>query len=234
MKPVLIFALSSRCGSTAIMEAIASSANLEWLAEPFHQDWDNWSSIDIEKKPHFDVENINEQCYDLDVSVVKTIESHLSVEYNLELIKKFKTVFLYRKHFIDSALSEWVSWNYYEKFKKDAYYIDHIRSFEDFHTVIRDPVDIDYLHEKYKQELVQKKIYLGLCDFVDVIAYEDYFNEDIISNHNKLMNTLEIDIMSDNYLQKIDPSKKHNSHSVYKKIIPNYEEVMKLRHEFIL
>ena len=234
MKPILIFALSSRCGSTAIMEAIASSANLEWLGEPFHKDWDNWSSINIENKPHFSIENICKQCNGLNISVVKTIESHLTTEYNLELIKKFKTVFLYRKYFIDSALSEWTSWNYYEKFKKDAYYIDHIRSFEDFHIAVRDPIDIDYIHIKYKQELTQKEKYLDLCRFVDVITYEGYFNEDIINNHNKLMNTLETDIRSDNHLQKIDPSKKHNSHSIYRKIIPNYDEVMKLRDELIL
>jgi hypothetical protein len=49
-----------------------------------------------------------------------------------------------------------------------------------------------------------------------------------------LLDKLNLKNVSDTFKSKIEKDKKHNSHEVYQKIIPNYEEVMKFRNELIL
>lgn len=233
MKPILIFALSERCGSTAITEAIAESTDTEWLAEPFHPDWDNWSSVKFENVK-FSTSNIAEICSIYNIGVCKTISHHLDLKSNKDLINKFTTVFLYRQSFVDMILSEWVSSNYKIKYNKALYYIDHIRNEKDFHVLERDPIDIKFLIEKYNYWFLEKRRLLTKCRFDRIIKYEDYFNDNVISNHMTLLDKFNLKNVSDTFKSKIEKDKKHNSHEVYQKIIPNYEEVMKFRNELIL
>ncbi len=231
---ILIFALSPRCGSTAIAEAIAESLNTHYILEPFATEWDSWASIyDISIKPN--LENIFKLCEDNNIEVIKTIEYHLTKEENVYLINNCKSIFLYRKYFIDIVLSEWMSSNYCQKTgKKYAYHIRDIRSLNDFYTLTRDPIDIEYVIQNFNHLKALKNIYITKCNINSIICYEDYFNNNVINNHHDLLNSLNLNIVSDKFQTILNKKQKHNSHEIYKKLIPNYLEFIKLRNNFIL
>ncbi len=232
--PILIFALSPRCGSTAIAEAIAESLNTNHVLEPFASGWDSWSSIyDISIKPT--LENIFKLCEDNNIQIIKTIEYHLREEENIYLINKCKTIFLYRKYFIDMVLSEWMSVNYCQKTgEKYAYHIRDIRNLKDFYTLTRDPINIEYVVKNFKHLKMLKNVYISNSNINTIIAYEDYFNDNVINNHCNLLNSLGLKILSNKFETVLNKEQKHNSHEIYKKLIPNYLEFIKLKDTFIL
>lgn len=233
-KPVLIFALSPRCGSTAMAEAIAESLKTNHILEPFASGWDSWASIyDISIKPS--LENIFKLCKDNSIQVIKTIEYHLCKNENVYLINNCKSIFLYRKYFIDMVLSEWMSFNYCRKTdKKYAYHIRDIRNLKDFYTLKRDAIDIEYVIKNFKHLKMLKDFYISESNISTTIAYEDYFNDNVIDNHYNLLNALELKISSNEFEIILNKEQKHNSHEIYKKLIPNYSEFIKLRNDFIL
>lgn len=231
---ILIFALSPRCGSTAIAEAIAESLNTHYILEPFSDKWDSWASIyNISTKPS--IENIFQVCEENNIQVIKTIECHLSREKNIFLIDKCKSIFLYRKYFIDTALSEWMSYNYCNKTGvKYAYHIRDISNLQDFYTLPRDEISIDSTVKYFNTCKRIKDKYILESNVDVVLSYEEYFNKNVIKNHNNLINNLGFKILSNNFESIICEEKKHNSHDIYRKLIPNYSDLMKLKDELIL
>jgi len=231
---ILVFGLSPRCGSTAIAEAIAESINTNYILEPFADSWDSWSSINnINIKPN--IENIFELCKDNNIQVIKTIEYHLSRQKNIFLIDKCKTIFLYRKCFVDTALSEWMSYNYCNKTNiKYAYHIRDISSLKDFYTLPRDEISIDSVIKNFNTCKRTKNKYILESSIDIILSYEEYFNKNVIKNHNDLINNLGLKILSNNFENIISKEKKHNNHDIYKKLIPNYFDLMKFKDELIL
>lgn len=232
--PILIFALSPRCGSTSLTEAITKSLNTKHILEPFAHKWNSSECIDntyIKPKP----EDIFKLCQNNNIQVIKTIEDHLSEKENKDIINKCKTIFLYRKNFIDVILSIWMSHNYFQKTGiKDVYYINNITQLKDFYTLKRDKINLPYFIDYFYRCKELKNKYILECNINTIISYEEYFNENIIENHNKLINKLGFKILSDGFKTVLGKEKKHNSHNIYKDLIPNYSDVIRLKEKLIL
>lgn len=230
---ILVFALSPRCGSTAITEAISKSLITNWISEPFSSGWSSWASAQIHEKPNS--QNIFRICEKNNIGVIKTIEYHLPREENIPLINRCKSIFLYRKSFVDMTLSEFMSFNYCEKTgEKYAYHIRDISKLNNFYTLKRNKIDIGYMLENFRYLKMLKKIYLKESNIDAVISYEDYFDDNVINNHYELIYKLGLTVSCSEFESILNKDKKHNSHKIYKNLIPNYTEVMEFQDKLIL
>lgn len=237
---ICIFGMIPRCGSTSISEAIHENmiGAGNFLAEPFAKKYDNWGTIPNEPKIKPSINNIQQISKTYNITLIKTLEFDLTEEDNLKLLSiSDSSVFLYREFFVDYFFSKWMSENFFKKTGKSHFYIDHIRSDNNFFTLERDPIDIPNMISSYKQKQEKMLRYLNGFNFDAVVSYEKFFSNDNKNrkeNFTKLCKSIGINMTNDLRLKHLDTDRKHNSYKNYQKLIPNWEEVIELKDQLIL
>lgn len=237
---ICVFGMIPRCGSTSISEAICTNMieTGNFLAEPFAENYDNWGTIPSEPKIKPSINNIQQIINIYNIKLIKTLEFDLTEEDNLKLLSiSDSTVFLYRESFVDHFFSRWMSENFLKKTGKSRFYVDHIRSDNNFFTLERDPIDIPDMISLYKENQEKMLRYLNVFNFDAIVSYEKFFNN---SNKNrkqnliKLCKSIGVNLNNNLRLEYLDTDKKHNDYKNYQKLIPNWEEVIKLKDQLIL
>lgn len=229
-----------RCGSTSISQAI--HANMigagNFLAEPFAEKYDNWGALPSEPKIKPSMDNIQQIIKTYNITLIKTLEFDLTEKDNLKLLSiSDYSVFLYREFFVDHFLSRWMSENFFKKTGKSHFYIDHIRSDNNFFTLERDPIDIPSMINLYKEKQEKMLRYLNEFNFDAVVSYEKFFNnanKNIKQNFTNLCKSIGVNLTNDLRLKYLHYDRKHNDYKNYQKLIPNWEEVIALKDQLIL
>tara|TARA_R110002020_G_scaffold103752_3_gene243097 strand:- start:11591 stop:12280 length:690 start_codon:yes stop_codon:yes gene_type:complete len=183
---------------------------------------------------------------------IKHLASH-EHDYNNKALLRMcdKIIFIHRKHFIDRYLSRWMS----EKFEhpkpakgqhignynlgsiwrwSDIYYAPSTK--KAFYTQIRPPVNITLMKKEFKKYTVEYNMYypLLLSENAIMLEYATFYNESVKENFIELASHAELDIISDEWEAVLDHKNKFNDPNTYRKVIPNYEEVMSYRDEMVI
>lgn len=258
----LIHCLTSRCGSTSLCRALNYSTVVKCCHEPFNPDCHDSRfamNYTIHKHGFGDTRGVNTSFDDAYSSIVldrqnwntiKNIDPHLNNEDSKKLIDACEaTIYLYRENVFDSMVSSHLSWTLTEQ--EDNYKFWNFppaamigsvsdmseyaqEAWEAYKTRQRKSLEINHIAKKFKYLKDRHrhiKNYLKDKKSI-VISYEKLYN-DSHSEFPKLASFLEYDIINDDWKKFFDPKKKVASEES-KKLIENYDELIKYREEFKL
>lgn len=224
-----IFCLFPRCGSQSLMLGLSSFLGVDYVNEPLNPS-NYWGGrLDITCNKNL-IKNAKSKGY----GVIKVMHEQMPLQDNLRLLRECdKTIFLYRRYYVDSFLSAHISMSYKHSNGKNLWHkvrdedkknLSHFFSFE------RPPVDIGLCKSTY-YELVKAKYVYDNFDFTDIICYEDFYDNSVLDNFDKLCSNIDVSSKDESYKKFFDKDMKLNSNAKYKELIPNYDKIIGLRDE---
>lgn len=235
---LLIFCPHGRCGSTSLYDCIAKSCNIRAFNEPFNFSFFNNSEREIIKNLDIDsaINHLKDN-YDL----IKNVSISLSPSLNFKLIDASnKVLVLYRKFAIDQILSVYMSTSFKANSNMGIWHKHSCLSTQDmnnFYTYQREIVSkefIEYEFNKIDNDFYLYKTYI-LNNKKDhlFISYEDLFIDRNIS-FETILSFFNLSLQDLAHINLLDIENKFNTIEVYKKVIPNFDDIYKLRQEFTL
>jgi hypothetical protein len=210
----------------------------EYINEPFNPAFKNWGVEHLPQLPDITLENIQDLSNEYNIRLFKTLEFQLSEDDNIKLLNLCTTnIFLYRKYYVDHYASRWMSYNFFVKTNRQRYVGHHIKDDKEFFTIERDPIDINYMKQLYQELLEKINLYKSQVSFDAFVDYETLFPETLKERQfqiAKLCKQIGFELETDTHTGPILINNKHNSVENYKKLIPNWDDILALRDELIL
>tara|TARA_R110002051_G_scaffold323536_3_gene417524 strand:- start:682 stop:1428 length:747 start_codon:yes stop_codon:yes gene_type:complete len=245
----VILGLTPRCGSTSLAKSIRQSCKLHVAMEPFHDT--------LNRPRSYAMYRGHKQTRSLDSSFsimsndgygcIKYLYYQLSPEENKTLLKMAEsTIILYRKYFVDTMISRYMSTSFNNLTKlgwlgqkvdcDDRRYSEYVVNKKIYDSLERSPLLIDNIKRKY---LVAQHSFTSLKqdlqENVMLMEYDSLYNtEEVYNIFPRIVSFLGYRTYNDEWRGIMSPHNKFNSHDVYKRVIPNYEELMNCRDEFII
>jgi len=229
----LIFAITPRCGSTAMARAInwGTRTYFNMCIEPFNKDceftgwhhewdvtWNNFKSSEYGGLKHLSYQGTEQQ--------------------NKFLISECThTILLYRENLVECSASEWMSVSYREKTGRNLWEVwkhTDTSKFPDFWDMVRDPIP-DWYFATRKGEVENMISELRKIDNTMLVKYEDLFGEETSdSEYHRVCDFMGLEVVSDCWKEFLAPKNKFNKGDVKYKLIPNLNEYKDRQEEFYI
>lgn len=231
---ICIIGLTTRCGSSNFARLIHYNMKYSqnFLLEPFHVNYNGWGMCQKDKPKKQTISTIAKTVEDYDVTLIKTLEHHLSEGDNKKLIElSSKVIVLYRKNYFDSYVSEWMSHSYMLQSGKSLYGTTEIKQDDNFFKQKRLPINIGYLLNNYKNKKQKLENFKNNKNVDYIIDYDSFFysQQNHVDTLTNLCDILNIELKTVLDLDLLHHSNKCNSFDFYGKLIPNWKEALDLR-----
>jgi hypothetical protein len=211
--------------------AIEKSCNVRFCYEPFLSDRKIW----FPKEELFKPSDLSNLMKNPDYDGIKHLSHQLDINANIKLLNNESvkySIFLYRESFIDTILSMHMSMNFLKKTKKHKWH--SWTNNDDFFSVIRDEVNLSYLQHRFNNLQSMKDYFFSSHNFSRIVKYEDFFSSNVKSNFLELIDEMGLKIFNEEYNQYLGKDSKLNDYEKYKKLIPNFDELIKVKDDFFL
>lgn len=233
---LLIFCPHGRCGSTSLYHFLSRSCSLKSFNEPFNATFSSEQHIKVQNCELDESISYLKNNFDL----IKSVSINLQ-EHQFQLINQAnKILVLYRKFALDQILSVYMSASFKRMSNQGIWHKHDCFSEKDmneFYTCIRKPIKyklIKHAFDNMNQDFITYKSYiLDKSKNHMFVSYEDLFIEKTLPIE-KILFFFDLSIKDPNYTNLLSISKKFNSIDTYKKVIPNFDHIYKLREEFII
>jgi hypothetical protein len=247
----VILGLTPRCGTTSLAKSIRKSCKRHVAIEPFNSTQNNRDRPYAVYKDCDQIRSLESSlsmmCDD-GYHCIKHLCYQLSSEENKSLLKMAEsTILLYRKYFVDTMISRYMSASFSNLTNlgwlgrkidcDDRRYAEYVANKKIYDSLERFPLLIDNISRKY---IVAKQAFASLTqdpqeNNIMLMEYDYLYNtEEVYNIFPSIVDFLGYKLHNDEWRGIMSPHNKFNSHDVYKKVIPNYEELMNCRDEFII
>lgn len=247
----VILGLTPRCGTTSLAKAIRQSCDRSVAIEPFNSTPHNRDRPYAVYKGHDQIRSLNSSFAMMrndGHDCIKHLYYQLSPEENKTLLEIAEnTILLYRKYFVDTMISRYMSVSFNNLTKlgwmgrkvdcDDRRYAEYVANKKIYDSLERSPLLIDNINRKY---LVAQHSFTSLTqdleeESVMLMEYDSLYNtEEVYNVFPSIVDFLGYKIYNDEWRGIMSPHNKFNSHDIYRRVIPNYEELMNCRDEFII